>query len=111
MSQRFFVWCLTWEESEDEACEVIPYDPISEGWQRDEKQKIWAAFKPSLTVVEAAETAAEHYHVHRSGWEASWPLRFRVKAATTGEIFDIDVEREVVPRFSGTVIKPAAAAP
>ncbi len=76
---RFAVWRALHDETEQDA---------------DERDWIYDALD---------ERSAAEYHAgicHRQhGWEWSWPVTFRVKNMATGKMFDIEVDRHLVPEF------------
>lgn len=54
----------------------------------------------------AAEYHASIFHSKYDGWEATWPVTFRVKNLATGKMFDIEVERHTVPEFeAGKIVE------
>ena len=104
------VWCISWEDHEDNACMVRGYDPITEGWKDDNSKCIHIAFTP-MDAGEAAERYAEWCHSHRDGWEASWPLVFRV-LSPDGTLTDFSVDRESRPIFAAHEVgRPRREAP
>lgn len=103
MAATFHIWCLSWDDDEDDGCDVAGYDPMKGGWRDDTKKRgdtVWVPFREHiLDVREALIAYARHCHNNRDGWEASWPLNFRVRLPD-GTTEDYEVEREHVPEFS-----------
>lgn len=55
-----------------------------------------------------AEECAEDYHSHHDGWESSWPLDFFIFDLEGKLLGTVEVERETVPNFVGTLKEKAA---
>ena len=100
---RYHVWCLSWDDEEDYGSDIVSYDPIVSGWKSDTRSTIWVAFD-ALDAKKAAEHYAGFCHSQRDGWEASWPLTFRVRLPD-GTTEDYEVDRETVPEFTATKVK------
>lgn len=76
-------------------------------WLADEHEYDGSA--KEYTVYEPREAVlkhADHYHSHRDGWEASWPIDFIVRDLgekypydADGTLYKFDVDRETVPHF------------
>jgi len=50
-----------------------------------------------------AEEYANYFHSERDGWEAFWPIAFCIYSKTGELLGEVEVERESIPSFSGTV--------
>src|SRR5574341_487979 len=85
---RYRVWCLSWDEEEEHGANVVE---VPTTVLRD--------------AADAAEAYADYVHSERDGWEATWPLVFRVRCPD-GSTADFEVDREYVPEFSAAPIKP-----
>lgn len=91
---KFRVWCLSWEDDEEDGCDV-------------ERGKIGEGIETRRTIVSwlvddaasAAEVYADYCHDNRDGYECTWPLKFRVRNED-GTVQDFDVERDFVTEFS-----------
>lgn len=92
--KSYKVWCLTWGDTENDACTVSEVN-VRSGLVWTMRQ-ITTYQCPS--AADAAERCADVWHNLRDGWEAAWPLTFRVKDEAGVET-DFSVEREVVPSF------------
>ena len=105
MSARYRVWCLSWEDTEDDGMEVVWY-PALGPVPAPEKDTVYD-WRVS-DAKSAAEAYADFAHSHRDGYECSWPLTFRVRSPD-GSTQDFEVERDFDPVFSARAVKPAKA--
>ena len=55
-----------------------------------------------------AADAAKHYH-GRYGWEASWPIDFRIWTEAGQELGKFEVHRDFVPEFYAVEVAEATA--
>ncbi len=100
---RFRVWCLSWDDTEENGMDVVGYDPVTESAPR--KGEIQVAFYNLASPDEAAEIYADYCHDDRDGHEDKWPLKFRVKSED-GSVHDFEVERDFVTEFEAHPVKP-----
>lgn len=102
VSATYRVWCLSWEDAEEDGRDVAWYS-ILDGPPPHSAER--TVFSWHVTDAESAvEAYADYVHSHRDGWDCTWPLRFRVRKPD-GTIEDFEVEREYDPTFSATRIK------
>ena len=106
--RRFRVWCLSWDETEDEGCDVESYD-ILEEYPRGRRNVIQAPDTVLHNAGDAAEAYADYVHDQRDGYECTWPLVFRVRGVD-GEVADFEVDRQYVTEFRASPVKPKAIA-
>jgi hypothetical protein len=104
MGEKYRVWCLDWDDTEEDGSDVVGYNPISTE-PTGAKGVIPVPFYNLENGREAAEAYASYAHSHRDGWESSWPLRFRVRLED-GSTQDFEVEREMVPEFIAREVRP-----
>ena len=105
---RYRVWCLSWDEEEENGADVVSYDILSHDYNKRERRGV--VYVPDTVLCDAgdaAEAYADYVHSNRDGCESSWPLAFRVRSPD-GSTADFEVDREFVPEFSAAPIKPAA---
>lgn len=102
--RRFRVWCLSWDETEDEGCDVEAYDILGE-YPRGRRNLIQAPDTVLHDASDAAEVYADFVHDQRDGYECTWPLVFRVCSAD-GTIADFEVDRDYVTTFKASLVKP-----
>lgn len=98
------VWCLTWEDDEESGSDLIVYD-ILQGHPRDRRGVVYVPSMHLYDASDAAEAYADYAHGNRDGNESSWPLTFRVRCLD-GSLQDFEVDREFVPEFSASLVKP-----
>jgi hypothetical protein len=96
---KYRVWCLSWEDDEEYGHDVIPYDSAAEGIR--ERKGVLSVSRFLCDAADAAEAYADYCHGNRDGWEATWPLVFRVRLPD-GTTEDYEVEREAVPQFTAS---------
>ena len=77
-----------------EECEDSRY-PFRSTWRGDD---------PSYREY-IARDAAEHHNEYHDGWEASWPLVFRLETMEGAVLGDFSVDKEMVPHYSARAIK------
>jgi hypothetical protein len=97
MSDKYRVWCLSWEDGEEHGRDVVfgpPLTPAPPGC-------IATAWPGAESAVEAY---AEYVHDNRDGHECTWPLTFRVRKPD-GTTEDFEVEREYEPTFSASAAR------
>jgi hypothetical protein len=102
------VWCLSWDEEEEDGCDVVPYDILGE-YPRGRRGVVHVADTTLHDASDAAEAYADFVYSARDGNESSWPLTFRVRSAD-GAIDDFDVDCQHVPEFRASPVKPAKTA-
>jgi hypothetical protein len=74
--------------------EPQPLDKAEKWWRPDDRYHIaWAA-----------EEAAEVFHSEHDGWEAQWPVIFRIYPPGSDTFVRVEVEREAVPAFDGHIL-------
>ncbi len=87
----WFYWIPGYGETEDDARGIGLND-----WEND----------PS-DARGAAQRAAEHFHAHGSGWEATWPVEIGVvRGQEPGEVFSVD--RDLEPVFTASKLRHVA---
>jgi len=102
---RYRVWCLSWEDSEEDGTDVIAYDFLNHDPSKEDRRAIYMSY---VRPLDAAEAYADHAHSNRDGCECTWPLTFRVKCPD-GSLVDFEVDREIVPEFTAREIKNTPA--
>jgi len=101
------VWCLSWDEEEEDGADVVGYDIVNHDYNKRERRGV--VYVPDTVLCDASDAAeayADYVHSQRDGWESSWPLTFRV-CCPDGSVVDFEVDREHVPKFSARPIKVA----
>lgn len=98
-SLRFHVWCLSWDDTEEDGSDVVGYDILNHDRSREERRTVYVPIYALGNASSAAEAYADYLHGHRDGNESTWPLVFRVRCSD-GQILDFEVDREMVPEFS-----------
>jgi len=101
-ANRYRVWCLSWEDTEEDGCDVVERWIDGAPLPRD---TIAATY--SIDAEDAAELYAEYAHNNRDGWECTWPLRFRVRKPD-GTTEDFRVERDYDPTFAARAVTKEA---
>jgi hypothetical protein len=113
---RYRVWCLSWDESDDEGADVVAYEIATHDYATEARGVIYvgAVFGLHLysggaiiapnSAADAALAYAEHVYRQRDGYESTWPLAFRVRSPD-GSTTDFEVACEHVPQFSALAIK------
>lgn len=94
----YLVWCLSWDDTEEQATTIQSYDPVV-GSRIDTRLLYEVPFYSLESPKEAAEVYADWIHARRDAWEATWPLTFRVRSPD-GTEQDFEVDRAMVPEFS-----------
>jgi hypothetical protein len=97
------VWCLSWDDTEEQGSDIVPYDILGE-YPRNVRGVVHVS-RTVFNAADAAEAYAEHAHDDRDGWDSSWPLVFRVRCPD-GTTCDFEVDREYVPEFSAAALEP-----
>lgn len=97
--RRYRVWCLSWEDGEEDGSDVVAYDILSHDYETQRRGTIYVPDTALHDAKDAAEAYADHVHSQRDGHECTWPLRFRVRGPD-GSVQDFDVDREFVPEFT-----------
>lgn len=101
------VWCLSWEEEEEHGADVVGYDILSHDYnKRTPRGVVYVPDTVLYGAAEAAEAYADYVYFDRDGYESSWPLVFRVRNPD-GSTEDFEIDREYVPEFSASPVKPA----
>lgn len=108
MMRCFRVWCLSWEDDEEQGCDVVTYDILGE-YPSGQRGVVHVPDTVLHDASDAAEAYADYAHGNRDGWESSWPLTFRV-LCPDGSTADFEVDREYVPEFSASPVKQKADA-
>lgn len=101
--KTYRVWCLSWEDAEEHGCDVVAYDILGP-YPSDQRGVIHVADTVLLDAKDAAEVYADYAHSQRDGYEANWPLTFRVRSAD-GTIADFEVDRDFVTEFHAAPVK------
>lgn len=104
---RYRVWCLSWGEEEEHGADVVGYDIFSHDYAREERGVVYIPSTSLGTPAGAAEAYADYVHGNRDGYEATWPLAFRVRCSD-GSTADFEVAREYVAEFRASPIKVSA---
>lgn len=102
---RYRAWCLSWDDDEDRGSDIIGYDILTHDWGHKDYQNVYMPSSLLRDASDAAEAYADYVHNQRDGYEASWPLQFRVRCPN-GSILDFEVDREAVPEFTATLLEP-----
>lgn len=105
---RYHVWCLSWEDEESYGSDVVGYDILDHDYDKQEKDVIYVPSFSLGTAADAAEAYADYAHNQRDGYEASWPLVFRVRGPD-GSVEDFEVNRDFVTEFSAAPVKAKPA--
>lgn len=103
---RYRAWCLSWDEEEAHGANVVAYDIASHDYATEKRGVVYAPHISISTAADAARAYAEHVYRQRDGWEATWPLVFRVRSPD-GSTADFEVHCEQVPEFSASPLKPS----
>lgn len=98
---KFRVWCLSWDDTEDNGNDVISYDPVDPELPQHDVGDILVPFYNLASAAEAVEPYAEWCYYNRDGHEDDWPLKFRVRSED-GTVQDFEVDREMVAEFSAS---------
>jgi hypothetical protein len=92
--KRYRVWCLSWDEAEEDGRDVVRHDHAGEA-----PNGVIAVAYLDVDSEAAAELYAEYVHDNCDGYESTWPLKFRVRKPD-GTTEDFEVEREYDPTFT-----------
>jgi hypothetical protein len=106
---RYRVWCLSWEDDEENGSDVIVYDILTHDLDRREKRVIYVSNVSVFDLSDVVEAYADYANSHREGYESSWPLRFRARCPG-GSTYDFEVDRQIVPQFKAHPIQSAEEA-
>ena len=106
-SLRYRVWCLSWEDDEEYGSDVVAYDILNHDYKSRQRGVVYVPSTMFGGAEDAAEAYADYVHSNRDGYESSWPLTFRVRCPD-GSVLDFEIDREFVPEFSASPVKPAA---
>lgn len=101
---RYRVWCLSWDECEEHGADVVAYDILNHDYESQERGVVYAPSSQISDAADAAEAYADHVYSQRDGWDATWPLTFRVRSPG-GSIADFEVCCEYDPTFSASPVK------
>lgn len=104
---RYRVWCLSWDESEEDGADVVEYDVLTHDYERRARGVVYVASSALCGAADAARAYADYVHAQRDGWESTWPLAFRVRNSD-GLTADFEVDREYVPEFTARPVKQSA---
>lgn len=107
-ARRYRVWCLSWEDGEDEGSDVVAYDILSHDGGRERRGAIYVPDTVLHSASDAAEAYADHAHGQRDGYEGTWPLLFRVRNPD-GSFQDFEVDRALVPEFTASPVQTTPA--
>lgn len=99
MITRYRVWCLSWDDEEEYGSDVVGYDIMNHSYELEQRGVLYRPSGSLLTAADAAAAYAQHAHNNRDGYDATWPLVFRVRCPDGG-LQDFEVDREYVPEFS-----------
>jgi hypothetical protein len=103
--RNFRVWCLSWDEQEEHGADIIAYDILTHDYGKSTPRGVvYIASTILRDAADAAEAYADYVYYNRDGYEASWPLVFRVRCAD-GSTADFEVNREYVPEFTASSVK------
>lgn len=103
-SPHFHVWCLSWDQDEDDGADIVGYDIFTHDYNKKKQRGIVFVANVSLgDASDAAEAYADHVHSNCDGSESSWPLVFRVRSPD-GSIQDFSVDRDYDPVFSAALV-------
>lgn len=102
---KFRVWCLSWDDTEEDGRDVVSYDPVATTNQpAPRKGEIRVAYFNLSDPSDAAKIYADYCHDNRDGHEDKWPLKFRVRSED-GTTQDFAVQRDFVTEFSAQPVK------
>jgi hypothetical protein len=99
-TDRYRVWCLSWEDAEERGSDIVPYNLLTHDYRQD-RGIVYVLNVLLHDAAAAAEAYASYVH---DNYEASWPLKFRVRCPN-GSIQDFEIEREIIPAFKAALVK------
>lgn len=102
----YHVWCVSWQDEEEYGSDVVGYYIGTHDFAAQKPGVVYVSAYELRTAADAAEAYADYVHSHRDGWEATWPLVFRVRGPD-GAVQDFEVHRDFAPEFSASPVKPA----
>jgi hypothetical protein len=102
------VWCLSWKDDEESGSDIVAYNSMTHDYNRQDRRIVYVLDVLLHDAADAAEAYASYVHDNRDGYEASWPLKFRVRGPN-GSIQDFEIERETIPAFKATLVKTGVA--
>lgn len=105
MTATYRVWCLSWEDTEADGCDVVAVDLSREFRNSPPRGVVWSF--GTLDAETAAEMYADYAHDNRGGNECTWPLVFRVRCPD-GALQDFSVDRDFDPTFRAAPLRKAA---
>lgn len=99
---HYRAWCLSWDDTEEDGCDVVPYEGAS---PRGQRGVVHVSRFTLHDASDVAEAYADYVHDQRDGNESSWPLTFRV-VSPDGSVQDFSVDRDYVTTFDASPVKP-----
>ena len=106
MSNVYRVWCLSWDDTEEDGCDVTVVTDVAKAFKKSPPRGVIWSFA-ALDAETAAEMYADYAHDHRDGNECTWPLLFRVRCPD-GAVQDYSVDRDFAPTFRAAPIRQKA---
>ena len=106
MSANFHVWCLSWDDTEEDGKDVVTVDLLA-ALNRPRSKHGPIEVGHGLDAEAAAEEYASYAHDRRDGNESTWPLVFRVRGPD-GTLQDFSVDRDFDPTFRAAPLRKAA---
>lgn len=104
MTATYRVWCLSWEDTEEDGKDVVAADLLASIGKPPKRHGPIEVYH-QIDAEDAAEAYADYAHDHRDGNECTWPLVFRVRCPD-GTLQDFEVDRDFAPTFHAAPVKP-----
>jgi hypothetical protein len=101
---KYRVWCISWDDDEEAGRDIVAFDILTHSFRDEKRHVIYAPNTQVRTMADAAEMYADFAYRQRDGWDAGWPLTFRVRVED-GTFADFEVTMEQVPAFTAHPIK------
>lgn len=97
---HYRVWCLSWDDRKEDGTDIV----TSHNYATAKRGVVYVPCLVS-SAADAARAYAEYVVFRqRDGWEATWPLEFRVRSPD-GSTADFEVTCEHVPEFNAFPVK------
>ena len=103
MTALYRVWCLSWNEDEEQGADVVSYDILGE-CPPDRRHVIQVPDTVLHDAADAAEAYGDYVYRMRDAYEDTWPLTFRVRGPDD-QVGDYTVDCQHVPEFSASPVK------
>ena len=108
MTALYRVWCLSWDDTEEDGKDVVAVDILKAIGKPPPTRRDPIEVYYQLDAESAAEEYADYAHDSRDGNECTWPLVFRVRGPD-GALQDFEVVRDFDPTFRATPVKQPGA--